>query len=60
MKRGIQYGWLLFFLSITLSVFSQTPSQEERDLLIERIEDLFLTSSLQNRSIYKAFIFSWI
>jgi len=41
MKRGIQYGCLLFFLSITLSVFPQMPSQEERDLLVERIEDLF-------------------
>ena len=41
MKRGIQYGCLLFFLVTTSSVFSQTPSQEERDILIERIEDLF-------------------
>ena len=42
MKRGIQYGCLLFFLSIALSVFSQAPSsQGERDILVELIEDLF-------------------
>ena len=41
MKRRLQYGCLLFFLSITAVVFSQTVPQEERDILVERIEDLF-------------------
>jgi len=41
MKRRLQHGCLLFFLLISASVFAQTPPQEERDILAERIEDLF-------------------
>ncbi|MCL2041159.1 MAG: helix-hairpin-helix domain-containing protein [Bacteroidales bacterium] len=38
MRRCVQ---CVFFLFIAMSVFSQTIPQEERDMLAERIEDLF-------------------
>jgi hypothetical protein len=41
MKRWFKSGCFLFFLLIASSVFSQTIPQEERDMLAERIEDLF-------------------
>ena len=44
MKRYQQFSCLCVFLFVATSVFSQTIPQEERDILIERIEDLFSVS----------------
>jgi len=44
MKLYQRFGYLFIFLFVISSVFSQTIPQEERDILAERIEDLFSTN----------------